>query len=76
MGFRFAQGPSVTIGPRTAQDSLANAFQDAVRATACLDFSTVLGPGSDPSHEDHLHLDIKARDNGFRICELGGVVKE
>ncbi len=73
MGFRFEQGSPLMIGSDEAQDSVASAFQGAVRATACLDFSTVLGPGSNASHDDHLHLDIMARDNGFRICELRGV---
>ncbi|MEO6301119.1 MAG: extensin family protein, partial [Paracoccaceae bacterium] len=39
-------------------------------------FSTVLGPGSNTSHDDHLHLDIMARDNGFRLCELGGAAQK
>lgn len=76
MGFRFEQGAPVMIEPRDAEGSLVSAFHDAVRASACLDFSTVLGPGSNASHEDHLHLDIKARDQGFRICELGGAVEK
>ena len=76
MGFRFEQGAPLMIGSGKAQDSLASAFQDAVRASACLDFSTVLGPGSNTSHDDHLHLDIMARDNGFRLCELGGAAQK
>lgn len=68
-GFRFEQGPPVMIEPREAQGSMAEAFQDVVRASACLDFATVLGPGSNAFHDDHLHLDIIARDNGFRLCE-------
>jgi hypothetical protein len=76
MGFRFEQGAPVMIEPREAENSLVSAFQDAIWASACLDFSTVLGPGSNNSHDDHLHLDIIARDTGFRLCELGGAVKE
>ena len=76
MGFRFEQGAPVIIEPREAEDTPVSAFQDAIWASACLDFSTVLGPGSNASHEDHLHLDIKARDQGFRICELGGAVEK
>jgi hypothetical protein len=76
MGFRFEVGAPVMIAPQEAEDSLVSAFQDAIWASACLDFSTVLGPGSNGSHEDHLHLDIKTRDHGFRICELGAAVEE
>ena len=70
MGFRFEHGPPVTIGLDRAEGDLVQSFQDAVRASACLDFTTVLGPGSDASHDDHLHLDIIARPTGYRLCEL------
>jgi len=76
MGFRFEDGPPVMIEPRRGQGSLAEAFQNAVRASACLEFSTVLGPGSNASHDDHLHLDIVERDSGFRLCEVSGAVAE
>lgn len=76
MGFRFDQGPPLVVEPRKGQGSLAEAFQNAVRAAACLEFSTVLGPGSNASHDDHLHLDIAARDSGFRLCEVSGAVAE
>lgn len=75
-GFRFDQGPPLMVEPRKGQGSLAEAFQNAVRAAACLEFSTVLGPGSNASHDDHLHLDIVARDSGLRLCEVSGAVAE
>jgi hypothetical protein len=34
------------------------------RAAACGPFATVLGPGSDAFHEDHLHLDVAERRHG------------
>jgi len=40
----------------------------ALRESACRRFSTVLGPGSDGHHEEHIHLDIAARHNGYRVC--------
>lgn len=72
MAFGFEDGSRVTIEPREAEGSMDEAFQDAVRATACLEFSTVLGPGSNATHDDHLHLDIIARGSGYRLCEQGG----
>lgn len=69
MGFRFASGDPIPVQPRAEDGTAEEAFQRAVRAGACLDFPTVLGPGSDEDHADHLHLDVKARDRGFRICE-------
>ena len=44
-------------------------FQAAVRARACAYFTTVLGPGSDAAHADHLHLDVRERRPGVRICQ-------
>jgi len=35
----------------------AAAFQRALNAAACLYFTTVLSPGSDETHRDHMHLD-------------------
>ena len=35
----------------------------------CARFTTVLGPGSDWYHEDHVHLDLAERRNGYRICQ-------
>jgi hypothetical protein len=69
MGFRFADGEAIVVQPRAGDGTIEEAFQRVVRAGACLDFATVLGPGSDTDHADHLHFDIKARNGGFRICE-------
>lgn len=69
MAFRFETGEPIPVQPREREGTMAEAFQDAVRATACLHFTTVLGPGSDASHADHLHLDVKDRRGGFRLCQ-------
>jgi len=37
--------------------------------SACTRFSTVLGPGSDWYHEDHIHLDLMERRGNYRICQ-------
>jgi hypothetical protein len=39
----------------------AVAFLASLRAAACASFTTVLGPGSDPSHASHIHIDIEPR---------------
>jgi len=44
-------------------------FRDGLRKSACARFTTVLGPGSDGSHEDHIHVDLLERRGGYRICE-------
>ena len=46
-------------------------FTRTMRQAACGWFTTVLGPGTDPAHAEHFHLDVLrhgASDN-YRICE-------
>jgi hypothetical protein len=40
-----------------------------IKRSACARFTTVLGPGADPSHEFHLHVDLAARRGGYRMCQ-------
>jgi hypothetical protein len=46
-----------------------HAFRDRLKADVCSRFSTVLGPGSDGYHEEHIHLDLIERRNNYRICQ-------
>jgi hypothetical protein len=43
-------------------------FREGLRQSVCARFMTVLGPGSDGYHEDHVHVDLAERRNGYRIC--------
>lgn len=67
--FGFDDGSQIEIAPPGDRGDMAVAFQNALQGAACLFFSTVLGPGSNAAHDDHLHLDIKARRGGFRLCQ-------
>jgi hypothetical protein len=44
-------------------------FREGWRSSVCARFSTVLGPGSDGYHENHVHVDLRERRNGYRICQ-------
>lgn len=44
-------------------------FRLAMRSAACARFTTVLGPGSDGFHEDHIHVDLAQRSSGYRVCQ-------
>ena len=44
-------------------------WRETIRASVCARFSTVLGPGSDGYHEEHIHLDLADRHNGYKLCE-------
>jgi hypothetical protein len=40
-----------------------------LRKSTCARFTTVLGPGSDGYHEDHVHVDLAERTSGHRMCQ-------
>lgn len=71
-GFKLADGRTVRVksGWRSADASEAN-FLRAVGGAACEEFTTVLGPGSDAAHQDHLHLDLARHSKGRRVCKGG-----
>ena len=45
------------------------AFLRDLRASACTEFTTVLGPGANAAHAEHFHIDLEVRHGGFRLCE-------
>src|SRR5262245_1367416 len=63
--FKFTGGKSIFLTDRT----VAREVRESVLHSACARFSTVLGPGSDWYHEDHIHLDVSERRNNYRICQ-------
>lgn len=69
MGFAFSDGAAIAVSPKEGDGDAAEAFQKAAGSGACLYFTTVLGPGADAYHDDHLHLDIIERTNGYRLCQ-------
>jgi hypothetical protein len=63
--FKLANGETLVLAdPKVSKD-----FRDAVRASACARFMTVLGPGSDEDHAEHVHIDLAPRRNSYKICE-------
>ncbi|HBF29566.1 extensin family protein [Rhizobium sp.] len=57
----------MTITPEN-EPTMHGAFQRTLNASACLYFTTVLAPGSDETHQDHMHLDLIKRNNDARYC--------
>jgi hypothetical protein len=70
--FRLADGREISVvGDWWRGGAAARAFLEAAFAGACAEFDTVLGPGSDPYHSNHFHLDLlrtNARD-GRHFCQ-------
>ncbi|WKA30363.1 extensin family protein [Bradyrhizobium roseum] len=62
---KFADGSLVSLTDRT----VPRGIRESVLRSACTRFSTVLGPGSDGYHEDHIHLDLTERRSNYRICQ-------
>jgi hypothetical protein len=62
---KFANGKSLPLTDR----GVAREQREAVLHSVCARFTTVLGPGSDWYHEDHIHLDLAERRGGYRICQ-------
>ena len=67
--FRLASGREVTVehGWKGAYEE--RGFLRQVHAAACERFSTVLGPGADVFHYNHLHLDLARRASGYVVCK-------
>jgi len=61
---RLADGRRI----RLTDAGVAHQLRQQARESLCSRFTTVLGPGSDGYHEDHIHLDLRMRHHGFRIC--------
>jgi hypothetical protein len=63
---RLVNGKQVSpTDPHVSQE-----FREGWRKSVCARFTTVLGPGSDGYHENHIHVDLMARRNsGYRMCQ-------
>jgi hypothetical protein len=62
---KLANGKTIDPTDRTASAE----FRTSMRQSACAHFTTVLGPGADPSHENHVHVDLAERRGGYRMCQ-------
>jgi hypothetical protein len=62
--FKLANGTVVELtDPQVSRD-----FRERLRKITCARFMTVLGPGSDGYHENHIHVDLAERKNAHRMC--------
>jgi hypothetical protein len=62
---KLANGQSIALTERATPREQ----RESVLRSVCARFSTVLGPGSDGYHEDHVHLDLIERRNNYKICQ-------
>lgn len=66
--FTLESGRKVSVLADWNGDRDAKKFLRQVRGEACGEFATVLGPGSDSHHRDHIHLDLQNRRSGNAYC--------
>ena len=64
--FKLADGQRTRPDRRPCRQGLA---RQPFEASVCARFSTVLGPGSDGYHEEHIHLDLAERRNNYKVCQ-------
>ncbi|WP_244517694.1 extensin family protein [Ancylobacter rudongensis] len=70
-GYVLKDGRRFIIGapaPGSADQPMPVAFQELLKASACAEFTTILGPGSDGYHELHLHVDRAERRSRAVLC--------
>jgi hypothetical protein len=67
--FELSNGKTMHVKPDG--DEAMQAAVGAIRSAACGWFTTVLGPGSDAAHTDHMHVDIMPHgaSDRYRICQ-------
>src|SRR5216684_534627 len=62
---KLANGQTISFTDRT----VSREVRENVLHSMCARFTTVLGPGSNGYHEDHIHLDLMERHNNYKICQ-------
>src|SRR5690606_38507852 len=63
-GFTLANGRKITVKDGWHGTPEEQGFLRDVHLNACQTFVTVLGPGYNAAHYNHLHLDLMRRPNG------------
>jgi len=74
--FTLADGRTITVrrGWQGSPDEVG--FLHDVQGAACQSFSTVLAPGSNRFHYDHMHVDLMRRSGGRIVCQPGAIPGE
>jgi hypothetical protein len=66
--FTLADGHKLDVQHAWHGSPEEQAFLHDVQASACEQFTTVLAPGSNAFHYNHIHVDLMRRRNGRRAC--------
>ncbi|WOH49499.1 extensin family protein [Bradyrhizobium sp. sBnM-33] len=74
--FTLADGRRITVRSGWRGVPEEQGFLRDVHAAACQQFNTVLAPGSNSHHEDHIHVDLMRRPSRRTICQPAAVPGE
>jgi hypothetical protein len=74
--FDLADGHAVSVQHGWRGTPEEQGFLHDVQSAACDQFSTVLAPGANVYHYNHIHVDLMRRASGRRICEPGAISGE
>lgn len=74
--FTLADGRKVTVKEGWRGLPEEQGFLRDVQGAACQQFSTVLAPGSNVYHYDHMHFDLMRRSGGRNACNPDAVPGE
>ena len=75
-GFTLADGRHITVKDGWHGLPEEQGFLRDIEAAACQQFTTVLAPGSNVYHYDHIHVDLMRRASRRLICQPAAVSGE
>ncbi len=75
-GFTLADGRQISVKDGWKGLPEEQGFLRDVQAAACQQFTTVLAPGSNVYHYDHIHVDLMRRASRRLICQPAAVSGE
>jgi hypothetical protein len=74
--FHLADGRVISVQHGWHGTPEEQGFLHDVQSAACNQFDTVLAPGANVYHYNHIHVDLMRRTNGRRICEPSAITGE
>jgi hypothetical protein len=75
-GFTLADGRTISVVKGWHGSAEEQGFLHDVQLYACETFNTVLAPGYNAAHYNHIHVDLMRRDSGRRPCRPNAVPGE
>lgn len=75
-GFVLADGHRITVQYGWRGSAEEQGFLHDVQLSACDTFTTVLAPGANIYHYNHIHVDLMRRSSGRRICQPAAIPGE